>query len=368
VLTPTPRRRARNPIIPLLAALIAASALTSVVALPAHAADDTTIGISARPGSPTGESDGRTRFSYQVDPGQEVSDNVVIVNTGAEQQHFTILGTDAFSAEDGTFGLLATEQQPVMVGSWVRFANDESRVEFDLAPGEGLVVPFRVVVPPQAPPGDHAGGIVASVLTTGGQVNVDRRVAVRLYTRVSGDLQPNLTISGIQAEHHGEWWDLLGGSVTMKYTVQNSGNVALAANATTEVTSWFGIAATPSSRSTVEEILPGYSRDIVVELAGIGQWGFLLPRVRLNPYVDDTVNTDLQLSVPATSRETTILVIPWLVAIALGVVLLIVLFVWWRRRRDAQRAIEWAAYTEAEARRRAEEEVAAAPASGGSRG
>ena len=60
VLNPTPRRRARKPLLPLLAVVIAASSIF-VMAAPAQAADDPAVGISARPGGPDGAPDEKAR-------------------------------------------------------------------------------------------------------------------------------------------------------------------------------------------------------------------------------------------------------------------------------------------------------------------
>ena len=77
---------------------LAGAALTVPTA--AHAADDT-IGISAAPAGPDGSADGRTRFSYAADPGQKISDQYVVRNTGTTVQTFTVLSTDAFNDEAG---------------------------------------------------------------------------------------------------------------------------------------------------------------------------------------------------------------------------------------------------------------------------
>ena len=57
-------------------------------------------------------------------------------------------------------------------------------------PGE-VIEPIAVHVPLKAPPGDHVGGIVASLQTVGtnrsGQrVVLDQRVGTRVFVRVSG--------------------------------------------------------------------------------------------------------------------------------------------------------------------------------------
>ena len=246
------RRGIRVALAALAAALIAAPIL---VAAPAQAED--TVGISARPAGADGNADGRTRFSYQVDPGQRVDDSFLVVNTGTAAQAFTVVGTDAFNDDEGEFALLPTADEPKTIGQWVRFENDANRIEFTLGPGERRVLPFRIELPAEATPGDHVGGLVASVVTPGEQVNVDRRVGTRIYARVSGQLQPRLSVSSIDASYSGDWWNLLNGTVTVRYTVDNPGNIALAGNVTGGVNTWFGIPVFSDSAGAIDELLPG---------------------------------------------------------------------------------------------------------------
>lgn len=342
----------------LRAAMVAVAALLVVgpiaVAAPAHAAD--TIGISARPADAQGEPDGRTRFSYKVDPGQSLHDTFLVANTGTTAQDFTVVGTDAFNDDDGEFALLATADQPTAIGAWVTFENGANRIQFTLQPGESRVLPFTLALPAEATPGDHVGGLVASVVTPGEQVDLDRRVATRVYARVSGQLQPRLAISGLDASYDGDWWNLLTGTVTVRYTVDNPGNIALAGNVSAGVNTWFGIPVSATQTGTIEEVLPGGSASYEFEVPAVAQWGYLGPYLRLSPFVDDSDPAN-QLPVAPVSRDTFLLAVPWLVVIAVGVGILIWLGLRARRTRDAARAQAWIEHTQNEARAAAQREA-----------
>jgi hypothetical protein len=350
----------------LLSALTSALAITALVLvpIPASAAEDDTVGISLRPAESSGAFDGRSNFRYAVDPGQTVSDHAAVVNTGIETRVFTLLGTDAFNNDAGDFALLPTDQEPERLGRWVTFENGSNRMEITLEPGEGRLVPFTLTLPAEATPGDHAGGIVASVLTTGGQVALDRRVAIRVYARVSGDLQPRLAISGVQASYRGEWWNPFGGTVRVHYTIDNPGNVALAANVDGGVKTWFGIPAATAAGGTIKELLPGNSATYELEAPGVGQWGYLNPFVELAPFVDND-DPGTYVTVAPVSRDTVLLAIPWTVLILLAAVALFFVYRWWRRKRIAAQTEAWIAYTEAEAKRKAEAEREAVGAGAG---
>lgn len=367
---PTPAltlRSSRGLIVALISSLIIAALTLAPPPPSASAAEDDAVGLSLRPADPSGAFDGRTNFRYAVDPGQTVSDHAAVVNTGAETQVFTLIGTDAFNDEAGDFALLPTDDEPEQLGRWVTFENGANRLELTLAPGEGRIVPFTVSLPAEATPGDHAGGIVASVVTDGGQIELDRRVAIRVYARVSGDLQPRLAISGVEASFHGEWWNPFSGTVRVHYTVNNPGNVALAANYEGASKTWFGIQPSGPVSGTIKELLPGNSSTYEFEVTGVGQWGYLNPFVGLTPFVDNDDPTTYVTAAPV-SRDTILIAIPWTLLILLVLIALFFLYRWWRRKRVAAQTEAWIAYTEAEAKRKAEAEREPVGASSGGLG
>ncbi len=345
-----------------LLCLIAIAGSTIVGASSAWA--DDSIGISGRPAGENGQADGRSRFSYSADPGQQVTDRYVVNNTGSLPQSFTVLATDAFNDEAGAYGLLETAATPTDIGSWVRFDNGENRLQFDLQPGESRVVTFTLDIPAQATPGDHAGGILASVVTPGDQVNVDRRIGTRLYVRVSGDIQAGLSISGIEGQYIGDWWNPFAGAVRVHYTVENTGNIALASNISLGVRTWFGASAAAQAGDGIPELLPGATRTFETDIPGVASWVYLNPWVTLNPFVEGD-DVDKRMSVPATSRDTVLIALPWAILIVAGLVALFFIARRWRRRIDAQRAAQWIEYTENEARRKAQEQMQGVDATGG---
>lgn len=346
--------------------MIAAIALAGTVfAFPPSARADDTIGISGAPADAAGNPDGRTRFSYSADPGQKISDHYLVRNTGTTAQSFTVLSTDAFNDEAGEFALLETDAPAEDIGSWVTFAGGSNRLQFELAPGQSRLVPFTIAIPAEATPGDHAGGIAASVKTPSGQVTLDRRLGTRMYLRVSGDIQAGLSIAGLSASYVGDWWNPLTGSVRVHYTVENTGNIALASNVSVGASTWFGIPTGGKQGDGIPELLPGGTRTYETDLPGIASWGYLTANVTLNPFVEGD-DAEKRMPVPATSRDTILLALPWTVLIALALIVGVILFRRWRARIDARRAAEWIAYTEAEAARKAAEEREVVGAGAGS--
>ncbi|QWT23306.1 DUF916 domain-containing protein [Subtercola sp. PAMC28395] len=336
------------------ASLFVAGLMVSFQSATSARADDTA-GISGAP-SDGKATDDRSRFSYQLAPGQHIDDFYQVKNTGTVPQTMKVFATDAYNTDDGSYGLLDTDATPADAGKWVSFANGAKQLSIPLDPGATQIVPFTLDVPADASPGDHAAGIVISVLTPDGQVLVDRRVATRLYARVEGALQAALTISSISASYD-QQFNPFDGAATVTYTVKNNGNVALGANTVVGVNTYLGIAAAGQVRTELKEMLPGSTRTVSVTVPGVAQLGYLNPYISLAPTIDPEALNPGPLT--TVNRDTVLIAMPWWLVIILVIVLLVWLFLRIRRKRDEKNAIAWAAYTEAEARRRATEELVA---------
>jgi len=343
---PTLARPIRRALLFASAVLIVGTGLTLGVPVSTAHADDTD-GISGTPASETG-ADGRSRFSYEVAPGQQLVDNYQVTNTGTTSQVMRVFSADAFNTDDGSYGLLDTDAASVDAGAWVTFANGATFVDVPLAAGESQLVTFTLTVPADASPGDHAAGIVISVTSPQGQILVDRRVATRLYVRVPGDLQAALTVGSISSSYHSSI-NPLDGTTSVTFTVRNSGNVALGATMVVGVNTYLGISAAPIVREELSEMLPRSTREITMTVPGVAQLGYLNPYVSLAPTAaPETTNPGPLATV---DRDTVAIAVPWWLIVVLIVGGGVYLFVRVRRGIDNKRAAEWVAHMEAEARR-----------------
>ena len=185
----------------LLALSIAPPALATAPAPPSPSAPSTTGSSSAgqqvdrfsvQPSGPKGPT-GRNHFIYDVAPGSTLFDYVGVTNLSDRPLTFQVYATDAFTTVDGAFSLLPANQEPTDVGSWTRVEQQSVTVK----PGKRADIRFEITVPTNATPGDHIGGVIAAVRQSGvtadgQQVQVDRRVAARVYLRVTGDVAPAL--------------------------------------------------------------------------------------------------------------------------------------------------------------------------------
>jgi dihydroorotate dehydrogenase (fumarate) len=345
-------------------AMLLAGGISLTVGISGAWAADGSDGIAGSPSANGGVDQGRSRFSYQVEPGQTVKDEYLVENTGTTAQAVTVYATDAYNADDGTFSLLEGTEAPKGAGSWVTFANGTGRVQVALEPGAQQILPFTVTTPADANPGDHAGGIVVSALSPAGQVSVDRRVAIRLYVRVKGLLQPSMTISSIDSSYEGTI-NPFAGDTKIRVSLSNTGNVSLSANTDSQVRGIFGIPLSGVTDQEIDELLPGSSRTVTLTVSGVGAWVYLNPHVSLAATIDpDAINPG---PLPTAERETSLLVVPWAFLVLLLVAAVTWLIVRLSRKRDSTRAAAWIEYTEAEARRKAREEALVSTAAGAPR-
>lgn len=315
-----------------------------LTALPAAGEGDT-IGIAGAPAA-ADATDGRSRFSYEIEPGQAVTDHYLVRNTGSLSQEVTVFATDAYNTADGAFALLDTGATPKDAGAWTSFSGQPA-VTTTLGPGEEQVLEFTVVVPADASPGDHAAGIVVSAMSLEGQVRIDRRVATRMYVRVAGDLQPRLTLSSIASSQQLDW-NPFTGTMDVTVTIRNQGNVALSGDLLVAVETWFGFGTGVVAHQHVEELLPGATRKATFTLSDVPRWGYLHPVVTLRPTTDEGAPKIGELN--AVVRDTNLVSPPWLILAVM--VALAGTYVWarWRRARLVREAAVWVAHEREQAR------------------
>ncbi|GIF74598.1 WxL protein peptidoglycan domain-containing protein [Asanoa siamensis] len=290
--------------------------------------------------------DGRPAFTYKLDPGATLTDYAAVSNYSAAPITLDLYASDAFTTEQGGFDLLPAAREPTGVGSWVSF--DSRFARLTIPSKSRMDVPFRLSVPKNATPGDHAGGIVAAVATTaataeGGQVKVDRRVGTRVYLRVTGEVRPALEVERVAARWTGTVDPIGGGVVTATYRIRNTGNVRLTGQPVTTIAGPFGVGRRVARTDPVPEILPGGEVLTTVRADGV------LPLIRLTvefdpaPAIVDPPGT----AAPTATTTTSLWAPPWPQIAVLLLVAGMGWFVWWRRRvrrralaaaRDAGRA------------------------------
>ncbi|HEY3608834.1 MAG TPA: DUF916 domain-containing protein [Pseudonocardiaceae bacterium] len=315
-----------------LVGIIGTVGLTSIAA-----ADPVNISWAVSPSTQNGP-DGRTHYTYtDVRPGTLVHDFVGITNYSTQPVTFSVYASDGVTTSAGSIGLAPAKQKPVDVGAWLHTA----RAQVTVPPRARVNEPITLTVPANATPGDHVGGVVASVSEAlqGGKFAREDRVGVAVYLRVAGPLHPALSVESASTNgFHGTVNPFGGGDTTVSYTVHNTGNVRLSGNQEVTVTGLFGIPLATVHPASLPQVLPGDSVRVVAHLSGVFPAGPLDVRVKVTP-VEVPGSPHLTVPPAAGAYSVSIWATPWaqlallilLVAAAFGVR-------WWLRGRRRHRS------------------------------
>ncbi|MFZ0250358.1 MAG: hypothetical protein WAL61_10475 [Acidimicrobiales bacterium] len=316
----------RTPWLWAFAALALALGLSLPTASPAGAASNGS--WSVYPTTLAGQAP-RVVFSPELVPGKTIDDSVTVSNLSAATLSFELFAADAFNTPGGGLSLRRRVDPVEGIGAWIHLAHSAIIVPAH----QSAAIPFVIVVPTNATPGDHVGGIVAEQ-TTGTPsshgsvpVNVVQAVGVRVYGRVTGPLVTHLSVAKPLVAVHRTTGALFGAGTdaSVSVRVENRGNVVLTPLAHLKVTSTFG--PTTTRTFSTGPLLPGESvaRRFTVPVRTTGQLVATLSAVASGAHAT-AVSSQFNL--------------PWgLVALALVVVVGLVLTLLlrgWRRRRRAK--------------------------------
>ncbi len=284
--------------------------------------------------------DSRPNFTYRgLKPGQQALDHVAVVNVSDKPAKLTVYAADAFTTPSGAFDVLPAGKTSTDVGTWVHLP----RTSITVPARSSLIMPFELKVPSNVEPGDHAGGIVASLKSLakdskGNVVTLDQRVGARVYVRVAGALHPQLVIGGYQAHYTGTLNPVSGGEVEVRYTITNKGNVRLVGQQALRVGYLFGLGGRSVPVPDLPELLPGSHYDVVVPVPGVAPGLALSTKATLDPR---SVSGNVDPALQGTSANAWVAAIPW----TLLVIALILGGLWyWRwqsRRRRTAPAGDW---------------------------
>lgn len=320
-----------------------------------------TVSWSILPATAKGPDSSRVIFSYgTVKPGSTILDHVEIVNRSKQSAAFSIYATDATgTTPNNALTLLPAGKKPVDIGAWAAFPGGAAQLSTIIPGGKAVIEPFTISVPASATPGDHTGGMIASVgiphkNSAGAMVVLYQRIAVPMELRVSGAMRAGLQVQSISAGFRDSVNPFGNGSATISYTVANTGNVRQTGTQVVTVTGPFGQAQTARS-AKLPTVLPGDSVRITVSVPGLFPDGSMTARVTVTPgWPPRTL--PLALSAPVTSGSASLFAVPWSLA---GLVVLLIAFgvgirqyLRWRRREHRLEVAAAAARARRETERR----------------
>jgi hypothetical protein len=267
----------------------------------------------------------RAFINATLTPGKAYDDSVTVANYTTAPLTFNLYGADAVNTAGDGLSLRRRTDSQVAMGQWIHLPY--SRL---VVPAHGAsTVPFSILPPARATPGDYLGGIVAEgtqgVTSPHGSVpiTVIQAVGVRVYGRVVGVLHPRLELSKVSLTATNSAVAQLGGAVDARvnFTVRNAGNIILSPVANVVLTTPIGTA----GRRTIaiNQLLPGNSLHYSLNLSGLEPYGRLRAEVKVAGQ-----------GAKATGAAT-VWVLPWALLVLLIVALVVLgrLIIRIRRRR-----------------------------------
>ena len=175
-------------------------------------------------------------FEFRVDPGQEVSDEVRVFNSGSEVIFARIQIEDTTpTGERGQAVIGEAGSTTYSVAAWVELESDVVEVQ----PGEQRVIPFTLRVPEDAEPGGHYGALTVENAPQAGPdggtgATFAQKVAALMLVSVSGDVTEDVSLTDFfvsieQTRFRYDWiptnWILDPDNVTFVLRFENSGSV-----------------------------------------------------------------------------------------------------------------------------------------------
>ncbi|UFU02546.1 DUF916 domain-containing protein [Ruania suaedae] len=307
--------------------------LMALVASPAAAQTDaeeerTSWGIA--PSGPDGPSADRPVFEFALDEGARVEDLVSVSNFSQDDLVLQVYSQDAFTTGTGGMDVLPGAETSTGAGTWIDITD-----EITVPARSRVDVPFSLTVPADAEPGDHAAGIVASLTTPAedGQMALERRVGARVYVRVAGPVQPQVSVEDVSARYRPDLGVLPVGGLEVDFTVRNTGNVRLGASTAVDMAGPFGMAQQGTQGPDAYVMLPGETYRGTALLTDVPALGPLDIEVTADPVPPEgAVYAEDPASASASGQ---VWAVPWAPLALLAALVLLVAVRRRRRRRPS---------------------------------
>ena len=278
---------------------------------------------------PTGSDDpdqpgNRPDLSYSVPAGTTIDDSVTVANYGNIPLTLRIYAQDAFNNADGGFDILKSTETSKDAGTWVK--NEQ---EFITVPaGVQSTIPIVINVPLDASPGDHVAAVVAAQSTPGTgpdgkTVTLERRTGTRLYVRVDGPLNPDLSVENLRTNYSPSI-NPLSGTAEISYRIQNRGNVRLSGKQQIEIGGPLGLFGNTQPQEDIPQLLPGQGYDVTRTVDGVSATVAAVTTVDLDP---EAVGGGVG-EVPTSSGRSISLALP----VTIIAILLVLALAWYSRR------------------------------------
>lgn len=289
-----------------------------------------------------GRPDSRSYVAVMAPPGSVLYDDIAVLNQSDVPLDLDVYPADAVNDAAGALALPARAQALSGAGAWLTLgASAVSVPAQSTKAGIGfVVVPVTITIPADAEPGDHVAGVVAAMTTKGDggtdtpTIDLEQRTGARVYITVDGPVKPGLVVTSVSADYTpGRALGVAGaGTMTVTYTLKNTGNVRLGVEPAVRVAGPFGLLPQSADGKKVDELLPGSSVEQTVTVDDV--WPLVLESVTVSATAVAAIGRD-DPGIGTVTGSTHAWAVPWAY---LALLVLIAAGWWWLRRRRQRRA------------------------------
>lgn len=181
--------------------------------------------ISITRAEPDPVSKNNTWFIFEAQPGETVSDTVLIKNLSSNPTTVRINIIDSKSNKAGRFILKRNDEPQFTIGKW----SELEKNIIELGPNQSLPLTFNITIPVETEPGEFSGGIVAEeVIEATSGSSITTRIGNRIYLKVPGKFNPQLDWLGFSKQLNS--FDLTSPfrkNHYFQFTLQNNGNTVI---------------------------------------------------------------------------------------------------------------------------------------------
>jgi Bacterial protein of unknown function (DUF916) len=300
---------------------------------PAKSAPRAFFGVG--PATAANKIDGRSYFDWSATPGVTLTDHVAVVNFGTTPLTLHVFVTNAVSTVQGGINYVPPAKAIGGPADWVTIHFPKNSSTLRIAPRSKVFLPVTVVIPKNAPPGDHVGAIIvalSSVIQSKNHAKVHfiQQVATKIITRVSGNLRPGLSVDGLKVAYHAPLSPFATSAATLTFTIRNTGNEVLGGNVTVSVAGLLGSTETSAHVIKILPLLPGGSIPERVQVKGVYPEFSMQGNVSVAPLV---VQGQVDQGLAIYRGQVGFWAIPWIALAIFALLVLLLAGMWLRRRR-----------------------------------
>lgn len=201
-------------------------------------------------------------------PGATYHFTVTVTNVSSAEHTFTVVAKDISGLDDKGLPVFALPGQETIysLSSWIQLP----QAPITLAAGESKTVSFTVLVPANASPGSHFGGVffdtsTQQVTTTGSAISVEVGSVINL--QIAGNIIEDARIQEFSTD------SIIYGSPAVAFTtkVENMGNVLVTPHGVIQITDMLGHqVGTVTVNDSAAPVFPGSVRSYTTSWQGAG--------------------------------------------------------------------------------------------------